>query len=125
MTGFPDFATLAFDAAEPRASTSIADGAPWLTAEGIAIQPRYGAADIAGLDFPGGLPGLAPLSARSLPHSHVRATNPWTIRQYAEASPRLRSPTPSTGATWRPGRWACRWPSTWPLTAATTATTSG
>ena len=41
------------------------------------------------------------------------------------ASPPPRSPTPSTGATSRPGRWACRSPSTSPPTAATTPTTRG
>ncbi len=40
-------------------------------------------------------------------------------------SPPPRSPTPSTGATSRPGRRACRSPSTCPPTAATTATTRG
>ena len=38
------------------------------------------------------------------------------------ASPRPRTATPSTGATSRPGRRACRSPSTSPPTAATTAT---
>ena len=41
------------------------------------------------------------------------------------ASPPPRSPTPSTGATSRPARRACRSPSTCPPTAATTATTRG
>ncbi len=41
------------------------------------------------------------------------------------ASPPPRSPTPSTGATWPPGRRACRSRSTCRPTAATTATTRG
>ena len=79
MSSFPDFAQLPFDGPEPAASASGAD--PWLTAEGIAVKPRYGAADIAGLDFPGGYPGLAPYLRG--PYPTMYATNPWTVRQYA------------------------------------------
>jgi len=80
VTGFPDFAKLAFDAAEaPPAAPSNAE--PWATPEGIAVRPRYGAADVAGLDFPGGYPGLAPYLRG--PYPTMYATNPWTIRQYA------------------------------------------
>ncbi|HXQ16553.1 MAG TPA: methylmalonyl-CoA mutase [Caulobacteraceae bacterium] len=80
MTGFPDFAKLAFDTAEaPPAAPSNAE--PWATPEGIAVRPRYGAADVAGLDFPGGYPGLAPYLRG--PYPTMYATNPWTIRQYA------------------------------------------
>jgi methylmalonyl-CoA mutase len=51
------------------------------TLEGIAIKPLYTAADTAGLDHLGTLPGIAPFTRG------VRATmyagRPWTIRQYA------------------------------------------
>ena len=57
MTGFPDFATLPFDALPLAAPPS---GAPWATPEGIAVKPGYGPADTAGLDTLAGYPGLAP-----------------------------------------------------------------
>jgi methylmalonyl-CoA mutase len=77
---FPDFARLDFDAVA--AAPSPAPSAePWLTPEGLAVQPRYEAEDAAGLDFTGGYPGLAPFVRGPYPTMYV--TNPWTIRQYA------------------------------------------
>jgi methylmalonyl-CoA mutase len=53
----------------------------WETLEGIAVKPLYTAADVAGLDHLGTVPGVAPFTRG------VRATmyagRPWTIRQYA------------------------------------------
>jgi len=80
VTSFPDFANLAFDQA-PAPPPTFGDAEPWPTPEGIEVKPRYQAADIAGLDFPGGYPGLAPYLRG--PYPTMYATNPWTIRQYA------------------------------------------
>ncbi len=86
MTQFPDFAMLDFDSV-PAAADSDGGapgetlGEPWATPEGIAVRTRYGAADAAGLDFPGGWPGIAPFVRG--PYPTMYATNPWTIRQYA------------------------------------------
>ncbi len=79
MSAFPDFAALAFDEAAP--GFPPASGEPWATPEGIAVQPSYGPADIAGIDGPGGYPGLAPFLRGPYPTMYL--TNPWTIRQYA------------------------------------------
>jgi methylmalonyl-CoA mutase len=53
----------------------------WETPEGIAVQPLYTAADVAGIPHIDSLPGVAPFVRG------VRATmytgRPWTIRQYA------------------------------------------
>ena len=82
MSGFPDFASLAF-APNSAAPGSLASppGAAVETPEGIAIKPAYGAADIAGLDTLDGYPGLAPFLRG--PYPTMYTTNPWTIRQYA------------------------------------------
>ena len=81
MSGFPDFTKIALDdgvAATPRLQPV---GAPWLTAEGIAVQRAYGPADTAALDFTHSWPGLAPFPRG--PYPTMYRTNPWTIRQYA------------------------------------------
>ncbi|MFN3513894.1 MAG: methylmalonyl-CoA mutase [Phenylobacterium sp.] len=77
MTRFPDFAALAFDS--PAAPRPPVTGEPWMTPEGVAVQPAYGPADAAGLG--GGYPGIAPFLRG--PYPTVYTTNPWTIRQYA------------------------------------------
>ncbi len=82
MSRFPDFATLAFDAATPAAvPPSATTGEVWETPEGVAVKPVYGPSDVAALDFLGGYPGLAPFLRG--PYPTMYATNPWTIRQYA------------------------------------------
>src|SRR6202034_100867 len=53
----------------------------WETPEGIAIRPAYVAADRDGLDFVGGMPGIAPYLRGPYPSMYVQ--KPWTIRQYA------------------------------------------
>jgi methylmalonyl-CoA mutase len=80
LTSFPDFTQLAFEDADPSPAPP-SNAEPWATPEGIAVKPRYAAADIAGLDFPAGYPGLAPYLRG--PYPTMYATNPWTIRQYA------------------------------------------
>ncbi|RAK58453.1 methylmalonyl-CoA mutase [Phenylobacterium hankyongense] len=79
MNGFPDFATLAFDAPLPepnRPTTPL-----WQTPEGLAVKPAYGPVDTAELDTLSGYPGLAPFLRGPYPTMYL--TNPWTIRQYA------------------------------------------
>ncbi len=76
----PDFSKIDFDAA-PAATPDLSGGETWAAPEGIAIAPIYAAADAAGLDFPHGLPGIAPYLRG--PYPTMYATNPWTIRQYA------------------------------------------
>ena len=88
MSGFPDFAHLAFEPASRSTVQTPGSRSPapavadaWLTAEGIAVKPAYGATDIAPLDFTDGYPGLAPYLRGPYPTMYL--TNPWTIRQYA------------------------------------------
>jgi methylmalonyl-CoA mutase len=79
MSRFPDFAALPFDQAAAPNATGAAE--PWLTPEGIPVKPRYEAADIEGLGFTAGYPGVAPYVRGPYPTMYV--TNPWTVRQYA------------------------------------------
>ena len=65
-----------------RRSTARATAAgSWLTPEGIAVKPLYGADDLEGLDFLDTYPGIAPYLRGPYPTMYV--TQPWTIRQYA------------------------------------------
>lgn len=81
MSSFPDFATLAFDEPQDLAAVTSPSGPAWETPEGIAVKSHYDASDVAGLDFLGGYPGLAPFGRGPYPTMYV--TNPWTLRQYA------------------------------------------
>ena len=78
---WPDIAALDYDAAPTPPAAAPAQGEAWRTPEGLALKPRYEAADRAGLDFVGGYPGVAPYGRGPYPTMYV--TNPWTIRQYA------------------------------------------
>src|SRR5436190_6985984 len=80
MSQFPDFTAVAFDDA-PAKDVSSASGETWATPEGIAVKPRYEAADLAGVAFTDTYPGLAPFVRGPYPTMYV--TNPWTVRQYA------------------------------------------
>jgi methylmalonyl-CoA mutase len=80
MSPIPNFAELDFKQAEI-APGAAAAAAPWLTPEGIAVKPQYGADDLAGLDFLSTYPGIAPYLRG--PYPTMYATQPWTIRQYA------------------------------------------
>jgi methylmalonyl-CoA mutase len=53
----------------------------WHTPEGIDVKPLYTAADVAGIDFAGGVPGAYPFIRG--PRATMYAEKPWTIRQYA------------------------------------------
>ena len=83
MSRIPDFTSVAYE--NPTASGPVeamgAGGESWHTPEGIAVKPWYGGADIAGLDFIDGLPGIAPYLRGPYPTMYV--TQPWTVRQYA------------------------------------------
>jgi methylmalonyl-CoA mutase len=59
------------------------DGADqvWETPEGIGVKPLYTPGDLAGLDFLGTYPGIAPYLRGPYPTMYVN--QPWTIRQYA------------------------------------------
>ena len=76
----PDFSVLPWNA--PPADPPVIALAPdWITPEGIAVKPVYTAADIAGLPFIDGHPGIAPFVRGPYPTMYVN--QPWTIRQYA------------------------------------------
>ena len=103
MSATPDFTKVPFDAPDGAATQAPSPAAPtgrpmphaesahaeesshaeesWLTAEGIAVKERYGAADRDGLDFVASFPGLPPYLRGPYPTMYV--TQPWTIRQYA------------------------------------------
>lgn len=53
----------------------------WNTPEGIDVKPLYTQQDLAGIDFLGTYPGIAPYLRGPYPTMYVN--QPWTIRQYA------------------------------------------
>jgi methylmalonyl-CoA mutase len=77
--GVPDFAHVPWRA--PEALPAAGAATTWQTAEGIAVKPAYGEADVAALDFLDGWPGLAPYLRGPYPTMYI--DQPWTIRQYA------------------------------------------
>jgi methylmalonyl-CoA mutase len=79
MTQVPNFADIAFELVDGARATS--SGVSWLTPEGIAVKPAYGADDVQGLDFLDTYPGIAPYLRGPYPAMYV--TQPWTVRQYA------------------------------------------
>ena len=81
MSRIPDFTKVESANGRPQRMPARPQATPWLTPEGIAVKPVYTAADIAGLDFLDGYPGIAPFLRGPYPTMYV--TQPWTIRQYA------------------------------------------
>ncbi len=81
MTAFPDFTALSLHDLTPAAQAGADSGGGWLTPEDIRLKAAYSADDVAGLDFTGGYPGLAPFVRGPYPTMYL--TNPWTVRQYA------------------------------------------
>lgn len=79
MSRLPAFAEIDWRA--PDLAPPAAAAAPWMTPEGIAVKPLYGAADVAGLPFLDTYPGIAPYLRG--PYPTMYANQPWTIRQYA------------------------------------------
>jgi methylmalonyl-CoA mutase len=75
----PSFADIPFRPVAATATPEATDA--WQTPEGLAVQPAYGAEDIAGLGFVDTFPGIAPYLRGPYPAMYV--TQPWTIRQYA------------------------------------------
>lgn len=80
MSAIPDFSKLSLDASSIGAPPAN-DAEPWLTPEGIPVSQKYTPADVAGLDFMGGMPGVAPYLRGPYPTMYVQ--RPWTVRQYA------------------------------------------
>ncbi len=88
MTAIPDFTTLtgpgplaAPDHASWSAKAAPGEDSLWETPEGIPVRPLYTAADLEGLDFLNGYPGITPYLRG--PYATMYVTQPWTIRQYA------------------------------------------
>ncbi len=79
MSQIPNFSDLAFEPAGAAPASSTAQ--PWLTPEGIPVNPAYGPDDLKGLDFLDTYPGAAPYLRGPYPTMYV--TQPWTVRQYA------------------------------------------
>src|SRR4029450_6997326 len=79
MSRIPNFADIAFEATAPAQPAGSAE--PWLTPEGIPVNPVYSEADLEGIDFLETWPGVAPFLRGPYPTMYVR--QPWTIRQYA------------------------------------------
>src|SRR3569623_1277886 len=79
MSAIPNFAKVDFAPVFAEAKSAAAE--PWLTPEGIAVKPAYGADDLAGLPGLDSYPGIAPYLRGPYPAMYV--TQPWTIRQYA------------------------------------------
>ncbi|HEX8304518.1 MAG TPA: methylmalonyl-CoA mutase [Jatrophihabitans sp.] len=78
----PDFGELSLGRPSGRPAADNAQAADgWSTPEGIEVAPLYTAADLAGLDFLDGYPGIAPYLRGPYPTMYVN--QPWTIRQYA------------------------------------------
>ncbi|MBL8590531.1 MAG: methylmalonyl-CoA mutase [Methylobacteriaceae bacterium] len=79
MSRLPNFAQTPFaPAATP--APAVSDEA-WTTPEGIAVKGAYGPDDLAGLDWIGSYPGVAPYLRGPYPTMYVN--QPWTVRQYA------------------------------------------
>jgi methylmalonyl-CoA mutase len=81
MSTLPDFSKINFDQADLSLTKDAVYPERWTSPEGIEIKPIYEPSDAEGLDFPHGLPGIAPYLRG--PYPTMFATNPWTIRQYA------------------------------------------
>ncbi len=79
MSKIPNFADIAFAPISPAAPSGSAE--PWLTPEGILVNPSYSETDVKGIDFLNTWPGAAPFLRGPYPTMYVN--QPWTIRQYA------------------------------------------
>jgi len=77
----PDFGELSLGRPATGPAQAATEASSWHTPEGIEVAPVYTAADLAGLDFLNGYPGIAPFLRGPYPTMYVN--QPWTIRQYA------------------------------------------
>jgi methylmalonyl-CoA mutase len=75
----PDFGTIAWS--RPQSAATETPDDLWQTPEGIAIRRTYGEADLDGVRYLDGFPGIAPYLRGPYPTMYVQ--QPWTIRQYA------------------------------------------
>lgn len=80
---FPDFSKVPYTKSEVSEGIpeKITDGAVWNTPEQIDIDAVSTSADLEGLDFLKGYPGIAPNLRGPYPTMYVN--KPWTVRQYA------------------------------------------
>src|SRR4051812_12962052 len=81
MSRIPDFSQVELNGSVGGAESYAGIASPWLTPEGISVQPVYGPHDLAGVDFLDTYPGIPPYLRGPYPTMYV--TQPWTIRQYA------------------------------------------
>src|SRR5271154_5878106 len=79
MSQIPNFADITFEKTAGASTSGNAE--PWLTPEGILVEPRYSEADLEGVDFLETWPGIAPFLRGPYPTMYVN--HPWTVRQYA------------------------------------------
>lgn len=79
--GAPTTADDQWRSAVKEATGLAADDLVWQTPEGIGVKPLYTEDDLAGLDFLGTFPGVAPYLRG--PYATMYVNQPWTIRQYA------------------------------------------
>ena len=79
MSRIPDFSAITWQS--PARSGSTPSNPIWQTPEAIAIPALRSEAELAGLDFLDGWPGLKPYVRGPYPTMYVN--QPWTIRQYA------------------------------------------
>jgi methylmalonyl-CoA mutase len=81
MSKFPSLAETDLWSAGPTGQETAAAAVARTTPEGIDVKQVYGANDLAGLDFLGTYPGIAPFLRG--PYPTMYTAQPWTIRQYA------------------------------------------
>ncbi|HWN78845.1 MAG TPA: methylmalonyl-CoA mutase family protein, partial [Bradyrhizobium sp.] len=79
MSRIPNFANIAFE--KTAGATILGNAEPWLTPEGILVEPAYSETDLNGVDFLQTWPGITPYLRGPYPTMYVN--QPWTIRQYA------------------------------------------
>ncbi|WP_433615474.1 methylmalonyl-CoA mutase [Dactylosporangium sp. CA-139114] len=77
----PDFSEVALGTPRVEAAERAEAGEVWATPEGIDVKGVYGPEDLAGVEFLGSLPGIAPFVRG--PYPTMYTTQPWTVRQYA------------------------------------------
>ncbi|GGM08995.1 methylmalonyl-CoA mutase [Dactylosporangium sucinum] len=77
----PDFSEVALGTPRVDESAGLPQQDAWHTPEGIDVKPVYTAADLDGVEFLRGLPGIPPYVRG--PYPTMYTTQPWTVRQYA------------------------------------------
>ncbi|WVK89556.1 methylmalonyl-CoA mutase [Dactylosporangium sp. AC04546] len=77
----PDFSEVALGTPRVDETAAPPEQEAWHTPEGIDVKPVYTAADLDGVEFLRGLPGIPPYVRG--PYPTMYTTQPWTVRQYA------------------------------------------